>query len=181
MSSSRPTMQATAYVASPRMTPLYRQIDYYDGKVLRISESRRRSHVTSSQPPLPAGQIYSPVSHGDAVLSSPISTSPGIRHGASSSERDLGSRRHVTSESRKAKAIIIQNPIPRKVVDVEENPRLRTESPNMPTPPATPRIERLPTPDLSDLDETPFCDCCIEAHVVKYCASCGEELSRPKH
>lgn len=49
------------------------------------------------------------------------------------------------------------------------------------TPPATPKMERLPTPELEDLDERPFCDCCTGVQVMKYCAACGYELESQKN
>jgi hypothetical protein len=44
-----------------------------------------------------------------------------------------------------------------------------------PTPPPTPRLRRLPSPELSDLDEAPFCEC-DEAALKRYCNACKKDI-----
>ncbi|KAH7090543.1 hypothetical protein FB567DRAFT_294539 [Paraphoma chrysanthemicola] len=40
------------------------------------------------------------------------------------------------------------------------------------TPPPTPRLGRLPTPDIPDLEDRLFCECDSKANVVTYCTTC---------
>lgn len=49
-----------------------------------------------------------------------------------------------------------------------------------PTPPPTPRLGLLPTPELPDLDEAPFCEC-DQAIVVRCCASCKKTVDFGVH
>jgi hypothetical protein len=42
------------------------------------------------------------------------------------------------------------------------------------TPPPTPRLRRLSSPELSDLEDAPFCEC-DGAALVKYCTACKKE------
>lgn len=44
------------------------------------------------------------------------------------------------------------------------------------SPPPTPRIGRLPTPDIELLDDTPYCDCCAKGGIRKFCTNCGSLL-----
>lgn len=46
------------------------------------------------------------------------------------------------------------------------------------SPPPTPKIGRLPTPDLEPLDDAPFCDCCAETGIRNFCTNCGSILIR---
>ncbi|KAH7075594.1 hypothetical protein BKA63DRAFT_301639 [Paraphoma chrysanthemicola] len=40
------------------------------------------------------------------------------------------------------------------------------------TPPPTPRLGRLPTPDIPDLEDRLFCECDSRANIVTYCTTC---------
>lgn len=44
------------------------------------------------------------------------------------------------------------------------------------TPPPTPSIKRLSTPDLSDTEDRPFCGCSTHKNVMRDCASCHREV-----
>jgi hypothetical protein len=46
------------------------------------------------------------------------------------------------------------------------------------TPPSTPRIRRLSTPELSGAEDTPFCDCNNQRKVVRCCTSCRRQVER---
>ncbi|KAH7398816.1 hypothetical protein DE146DRAFT_505209 [Phaeosphaeria sp. MPI-PUGE-AT-0046c] len=54
--------------------------------------------------------------------------------------------------------------------------RSRSQKWEEPTPPPTPRLDRLPSPELPDLAEAPFCDC-DEATIVSYCTSCKKQAA----
>lgn len=44
------------------------------------------------------------------------------------------------------------------------------------TPPSTPRPRRLSTPELSDIEDRPFCYCDSQKNVVMYCTSCRRQV-----
>ncbi|ORY11616.1 hypothetical protein BCR34DRAFT_317995 [Clohesyomyces aquaticus] len=173
-------------------TAHYRQALVLDGKVVRVHEYRRRPHLVS--------QMGSPSSHR------PDQTSTSSNDRMESKSRDVKSRearkspssrrggvdpaKHVTMSAPvhvqpnrstqpnrpKQRAVILQKNKPSLVAESEV---IQSSTPLVLTPPPTPKIGRLPTPELPDLDERPFCDCCVEAHVAKYCASCRCKLDRP--
>lgn len=178
MASSPATPQSATPIMPPKCPSLYRQVDYYDGKNIRIAETRRRSHVIwpeASTSPTPNAR---PTHKAPQAISRPTSSTLPTSHPVVvqvSGERDREVEKHVTSKPPRSKVVIVQAPIPVKCdnyVAVPQGPIV-----DVLTPPQTPKISRLPTPELDDLDERPFCHCCIEARVVKFCASCGHELS----
>jgi hypothetical protein len=192
MSSSSATTSATSLISAtslsrPISTSKYRVAEYHDGNVLRIHESRRHSHVTGlANPSTSTGHARSL-----GVQASPLTTeipSPSMRSphdtpntpiANGSRNRELRLSKHVTliaHPSPRANAIVFQSPIPLRPKIKAYTPLV--ESSGMPTPPSTPKIGRLATPELEDLDEVPFCDCCVDAHLIKYCASCGSGLHR---
>jgi hypothetical protein len=79
----------------------------------------------------------------------------------------------------RAKPVIIQHP-PDAPKGVTNNEMKKTAfiQIDVPTPPPTPRPGRLPTPDIPDLEERPFCDCCEGSTRFKYCTSCGCGIER---
>jgi hypothetical protein len=171
----------TAYFPSARHPEMYRQTDYYDGKGVQVVESRRRAPVTLSNksakkvhglgPPSPRKQAPSSSrSRKDSSQSSQLrSTST-----ASQPERIS----HVTPRSPpkyRGQVVIVQGPLSVAVDFGKEDVEI-----DLTTPPPTPKIGRLPTPELDDLDESPFCDCCTGLQVIKYCAACGCELHSRK-
>jgi len=187
MSSSSATtslMSATS-LSRPISTSKYRIAEYHDGNVLRIHESRRHSHVTGlanpSTPTRHARSLEVQASHltteiPSSSMRSPHDT-PNTRIANRSRERELRLSKHMISISHpspRANAIVFQSPIPLRPKTKAYNPLV--ESSGMPTPPSTPKIGRLATPELEDLNEVPFCDCCVHAHLIKYCASCGSGL-----
>jgi hypothetical protein len=192
MSSSSATTSATSLMSAasrhlPISTSKYRVAEYHDGNVLRIHESRRHSHVTGLANPSTstrdAKSLGVQATHltKETPSSSTISphNTPNTRISNGSRDRNLRLSTHVTSvghPSPRANAIVFQSPIPLR-------PKVRAYSPifessGMPTPPSTPKIGRLETPELEDFDQVPFCDCCVDAHLIRYCASCGSGLHR---
>jgi hypothetical protein len=172
-------------LSRPNISSKYRTVEYHDGDVRRIHESRRHLHVTGLANPSIS------IRHGRSLgvhvgpLRTDISVSNvdktcntrSTRSVNESQKGELGLRAHVTSvahPSPRARAIIFQSPKPLRPKEKTTDPLF--ESSGLPTPPPTPRIVRLATPELNDVDEVRFCDCCIEAHLVKYCASCGSGL-----
>ena len=192
MSSSSATTSATSLMSAtslsrPDSTSKYRVVEYHDGNVLRIHESRRHSHVTG----LASSSTSTRYARSLGVQASPLTTeipsssmrnphdAPNTRISDRSRDRQLRLSTHVTSiphPSPRTNAIVFQSPIPLR-------PKIKACTPlvefsGVPTPPSTPKIGRLATPELEDLDEVPFCDCCVDVHLIKYCASCGSGLHR---
>jgi hypothetical protein len=157
----------------------YRQTVYHDPTIRYVTETRRRSDMIRGFE-LPEGNfgdlvLYPPM---DPTASPPHSRSMGALreyHSAPSSTRSPNAADHVTdakhSTNVRPKAVIIME----KPKSSEEN-RSGLERSILPSrgtkPPPTPRLTRLPSPELSDLDERPFCECGVNAHVIKTCKTC---------
>jgi hypothetical protein len=161
----------------------YRQTVYHDGAGLQIAETRRRSGIVRSVE-MPAQAYVDFILYpGDDTPLSPRSRQneasqhhPAPRTWTARSESDP----HVTSAKRssrlKPKPMIVQRTAGSNVQPLSDTTKIPYHTSAGPTPPPTPRLARLSTPDFSDLDEAPFCDCGIEAHVVKRCKACSKEL-----
>lgn len=175
---------------SPKSSPsssnplAYRRTDYRHGNVVRITESRRRSPMVSSYGldqtihPLRSLSREIPVD-----LSSPSlkASSQVLRaHSTRSSQQhqhQYGTLTPKSSSKPKAQAVIVQGPISVSV-DFHKRDAVPRFSVDICTPPPTPRMSRLATPELDDLEERSFCDCCTGRRTAKYCAGCGYELDR---
>jgi hypothetical protein len=170
------TTPSASRIEQSNSSPTYRQVNYYDGIKVCIAESRRHSHViqsgTTSSTLVPALEPSGP----QTVLGKGYDSSQATLVRDTSSARGPRPTSHVTSKSRRAKAetVIVQAPIPVKLNGSRIIPQVDIK--DLPTPPPTPKIRRLPTPDLEDLEDSPFCHCCIEESFFKYCTSCGNNL-----
>jgi hypothetical protein len=161
-----------------------RQTVYDDGRSRCIVESRRRSQMvrdievnhiehssiwsipdrammkTPNRPYL--GRMQSPCS----VASSTRSLREGL---ASPRDRD------AKPLSNKTKAVVII-PVSFGTKELSVTKRNGTSQHWVePTPPPTPRLRRLPTPELSDLGDAPFCEC-DEVALRRYCNSCRKDM-----
>lgn len=161
----------------------YRQMEYHNGNAVRTIESRRPLRISSTESVQVAhnlaaksreGHVKSPSrSQKTSQLSQAISTS--------STQRQLHvhmhQNDHVIPKSPKSKAqvVILQGSVS---VSVDFKGRGRTPHFNidLSTPPPTPKLGRLATPELDDVDDRPFCDCCSDRQAMNYCAGCGCEL-----
>ncbi|KAH7361251.1 hypothetical protein BKA66DRAFT_573599 [Pyrenochaeta sp. MPI-SDFR-AT-0127] len=159
----------------------YRQTVYYDDAGWHVAESCRRSRVDPDVLPAPNTHLdwtLFPVQDAPASLKlRPVDASSRSSPFGSDIEK-TGLAMHVTSAKRRSCKV---KP---KVVIVDEarkqcGPRSSKTKTNLQaysdrTPPLAPRLRRLTTPDLPDLDESPFCNCGVGAHVIKLCASCNK-------
>jgi len=156
----------------------YRQTTYRGGAGLQIAESRRHSGVVSK-----VGS--STQAYADFVLfpTTGISVSHRRLSGEALYQRpaprkrtaDLVPELHVTSAKHLAKA----RPKPMIVQQPSKSSRTlsdRTKTSSGPKHPSTPRLARLSTPELSDLDKALFCDCGVAGHAVKCCIAYGKEF-----
>jgi hypothetical protein len=161
----------------------YRQTTYHNGNRVQIEEHRRRSwpvRRVEAPPPVEAYTdfVLFPMK---SVRSYPQSNSEQVSqsHPALRGRAAEPSSAHVTSAKHASKIrsrpVVLQG-------SATSTQKLRAESkaPSKSSagliPPPTPRPGRLPTPDLSDLDEAAFCDCGEKSHAVKYCTGCGMEI-----
>jgi hypothetical protein len=160
------------------------QVVYDDGSGRRIVESRRRSReVSGIRTSVKTARIgYSKPTTSNVMLSpSDPWAIEEQKHPASRAPSKTGLASHVTSAKKlkslsKPKVVVIIDPFMRtasEACQTESSLQRHIEL----TPPPTPRLSRLETPDLSDLEDTPFCGCGADAHIVKRCTWCGHEIS----
>lgn len=184
MSSLQPIVKEHSSSTQPYWAKRYRQVEYNNGKAVHITESRRRLPSDVGAELTTSTHRNSPVIHSTGYRTD---TNIGLSQeqvtfNMSTSEDFLASGAHVTMRGSalglsKKKPIIVQAKTP--AGKAQKKSFLALEPSELPTPPRTPNIERLPTPDLSDseLDERPFCNCCPR-HIIKFCASCGNNIRR---
>ncbi|CAI6268134.1 unnamed protein product [Periconia digitata] len=178
MSSSKSNTQRVLRSTQGQDPSLYRRIDYCDGQNIRVVETRRRQKMVECTTSLPtrrnpsSRRSCSSSSSAMPNTSQPVSSSPSMNCREVKEKSTLGD--HVTLSQSHTKAVVIQSFHPSK------GSKSSTSTPGdvggLMTPPSTPRLERLPTPDLDDLEQNPFCDCCVGMRTIKYCASCGHDL-----
>jgi hypothetical protein len=158
----------------------YRTVEYRNGSVVCVQESRRRRHREAKSD----ASRYLRTRHLDLFDMRHDSTSSVIVEEVHSLIEAKGKKDpssglwHVTSAvpmRPRAKKPMITQETANKDAHATLEPRPRVM--HMLTPPSTPKIERLPTPELPELEESAFCECCEAAsHVVRYCASCEVEF-----
>ncbi|KAH3908646.1 hypothetical protein HBI56_074860 [Parastagonospora nodorum] len=178
-----PDRQATMIPKQPRFEDRISQTVYDDGHGRYIVASRQRPQIVrrtdaadnrhSRSRPIRKNEI---IEVEERLLSRESPRYPASRKPSNS--EGLAPSREVCVEQQSPK-------YPRKVVVIPAlskpvNPALRVERSTLqrwaePTPPPTPRSGRLPSPELSDLEEAPFCEC-DEAIMPKCCASCKNAM-----
>jgi len=175
--SSTPSTPASPRALKPvREPPSYRQTEYYDGRDRCIVESRRHSSMACPTMLACPPKVFEPPPY--ALRTGAASEqSENLRQlfSPGSSRLSAGSRAmvHVTMKSPEPykEAVVLEKGVQKKSKKAQESP-IFFES-DVTNPPPTPRINRLATPELDELDERPFCACCTRAHMMKYCTSCG--------
>jgi len=180
MASSPSTPQSATWTRQSSAAQLYRQLDYFDGKDVCIVESRRRRHVSRAEGSAPS-LIHSRDSNEAveprvSMLSGSWNRPSQMEASSSSEASDPRTSRHVTSRPRgtKAKTVSIQAPLREDRIGswVEQQAKVQ----DVLTPPPTPKISRLPTPELEDVGNVRFCSCCAGEDVVRFCSWCGKKL-----
>lgn len=177
-------------------TKEYRETVYHDGQGRFIVNSRYFSEVaswvkatekamTESGPHIPRSP-RSP-DHSE-VAPRARATVPVASQTANTTQTaaPLARNRHVTIVKRVAKSrtkIVVERQKPGDALKTPGPSRyhenlqypLQQDWVEVSTPPPTPSIRRLSTPELSDTEDRPFCDCSTQKHVVRYCSSCRRE------
>ncbi|KAF2659456.1 hypothetical protein K491DRAFT_196013 [Lophiostoma macrostomum CBS 122681] len=173
--SSPSTPMSRGFSSKTEETAGYRIVEYRNGSVVCVQETRRRPrhHQAKSD----AGQ-YSRTHHYELfdMRNNPTSSVivESVHCSIEAKEKMNLPLYHVTSlpmRPRAKKPVITQ-----EAADTDDHATIGQplRFPAMLTPPSTPKIERLPTPELPEVEECAFCDCCEAGpHVVHYCASCG--------
>lgn len=158
-------------------------MEYYDGNAVRIQETRRRGPAFTTTGKMTSrhrkrsinkSEQVTPTQFLDLDVQNVDSNPDTVRSGGPGVSRHVTST--VSSSKTSAKPVVYQASSSTNSEDKEAIAPPAALA--MPTPPPTPKVDRLPTPELPELDDSPFCDCCVEVHVVKYCASCGVDLNR---
>jgi hypothetical protein len=159
----------------------YRKTEFRVGGVVLIEESRRDHRRTVSSPPrrheLPIMVVsydnIDDLGHSELHLNvQPVKV------------KGDPTEYHVTGLGKpirrlKQRPVVIHTPVPNRVSSAADLAKDSRKSDNQ-APPPTPRIQRLPTPELSDLEESPFCDCCGGEHLTsrhKHSVSCRTNLT----
>jgi hypothetical protein len=176
------TRQPAAHPVRPEEINDYRQTRYHGRVGLSIAESRRRSGIVRNVGrPTQSYVNFILYPTNDASLSPRSHQNEASRHHPAprTSAAKSRSEPHVTSAKHSSKVksqpVMVHGPA-KSIEALCDNTKASYQTSAEPTPPPTPRLARLSTPDFSDLDEAPFCDCGIEAHVVKRCTACSKEL-----
>jgi hypothetical protein len=169
----------------------YREVVYHDGRGRFTTDSRRRSRTASwvestalSHPSCsPKWPEQSDMSLG--IQRSVLKTNQTTNMGQTAVP--VGGR-HVTVAKHAPQSrpkIIVERQRrrdgPENVAETfqifkgSQEPR-RQYWTEVSTPPSTPRIRRLSTPELSGAEDTPFCDCNNQREVVRCCTSCRRQV-----
>ncbi|KAF2198757.1 hypothetical protein GQ43DRAFT_144699 [Delitschia confertaspora ATCC 74209] len=161
----------TKQVTEPYKAPQYRQEEFRNGLVARIQERRHRPHTNNPPKSEPLDyekmpmQIVDRYAWSRGVSGGPRSPSD---HGAVKMGEGVPGPLKTVNESvlrKKPRIVVLHNPTPIKAP---------TGISSCIVLPPTPRLERLPTPELGELEERLFCNCChFDPHVGLYCVVCG--------
>jgi hypothetical protein len=172
---SSTAQQATISPERLSSSKKHHQTVYDDGRRQYIVERRRRADTVLEADAVDfRHRVSSKVSQRDAMTSSEHLLSSFSRSYPSTKDSaisgSLASRDGLSKKSNTSRAVVITTAVSNIL---EKN--LASETWANPTPPPTPRMKRLPTPELSDLDETPFCPC-DDPTTQAYCRSCRKQV-----
>jgi hypothetical protein len=180
-----PNHQATKVSKQSSSRERHSQTVYDDGRSCCIVESRRRPRIVrgTNAADIERPQSGSALERGHFESAEHPSPRESAEHPTS---RPPSYKNEDLALSRDRRVKWVSPKCPRKVVVVLASARSRAVKPVVEnvvwhrwaelTPPPTPRLERLPSPELSDLDEAPFCEC-DETAVKKYCISCKKTVA----
>lgn len=161
----------------------YYQTIYVDGHQSYVVESRRSNRRPGRISARGSGSSHRCLilDGSDAVplqrlASNSSSGSPSTKTPSPADRAALAPSRDGTDQVPPTKAsTIIARSAAQYLTTVEVETRLRGQKWEEPTPPPTPRLDRLPSPELPDLDEAPFCEC-DQGTVLCYCTSCKKRV-----
>ncbi|OCL13202.1 hypothetical protein AOQ84DRAFT_120411 [Glonium stellatum] len=166
----------------------YRRSEHTNGNVVRVQESRRHTQPSaasglssSARRPAASTSVVPSIQSregwrmpSNAVLVPNFKDRPAAAAAEVHVTRLVGKTRNL-----RRKPAVIQNfsdAFPKGESALFSNKSFRQH--DLPSPPPTPRFQRLATPDLPQLEEARFCDCCADSRAVKFCSSCGCSLEQ---
>ncbi|KAF9738138.1 hypothetical protein PMIN04_006296 [Paraphaeosphaeria minitans] len=161
-----------------RHPSMYRQTDYHYGKSIQVVECRRRAPITSVSTPAQEVHAIAPKSPKKEVLLPPrsqkVSSQQSQRRSTSTyslpKQYDHVTPRSSPKTKARSQVVLVQG-----YVSVAVEFGKKDVAIGLVAPPPTSKIGRLRTPELEELDERPFCNCCRGVQIVMYCAACGCE------
>jgi hypothetical protein len=155
------------------------QTVYDDGHSRCIVEARQRPGMARGTNSKDIGYLHARSSMDGRMMKSPEQSSPDVQSGypsleAPSSKREglaLSREKGPKPYHKRSRKVIIVPAASRSYTPKSEQQASASQKWVEPTPPPTPRLGRLPTPELSNLDEAPFCEC-DQTVVVRFCELC---------
>jgi hypothetical protein len=133
-----------------------------NGNVIVIEERRRRPARE-----LQLSQMSAIVSASTAQEGNPT----GVFRPDSSRQPKNSSSSAVKPRRRRSSAVVIES----RDTRAKTRPEVAAVIAEL-TPPPTPRIRRLNTPELPELDQAVLCDCCKDPIQKLLCGRCGQEV-----
>ncbi|KAH8624437.1 hypothetical protein IG631_21176 [Alternaria alternata] len=177
------SLQASDFLLKKQDTHEYRQTTYHDGSNVQIAESRRHRWADWKVEPPVQGYtdfVLYPKGDEDSYSQSSFEQVSSQSHPAPRRKvAEPSSELHVTYAKRSSKVrskSVILHTEAKSSEGLLWKTKTAMNSFAGPTPPPTPRLSRLSTPEFDDMDEAPFCGCDVEAHVVKRCTKCRKEV-----
>ena len=163
----------------PHSPVIYRQSEYRSGQIVRIHESRRgrkpKVHEDSNtcrrqQQQEPQNSLAR--ANKDNIVSNRIAMSYRRQKDVEHTVGDLRSSHVTLANSPRGSSRKMNTGIIHPDTSYQSQPTVQSKDYGILTPPPTPRLRRLPTPELPDLLDTPFCSCCPEPLQRRHCSSC---------
>jgi hypothetical protein len=181
--STQPALQASDFLLKKQDTHEYRQTTYYDGSSVQIAESRRHRWADWKVDSTVQGYtdfVLYPEGDEDPYPQSSFEQVSSQSHPAPRRKvAEPSSELHVTSAKHSSKVrskSVMLHAEAKSSQTLPSKTKTAMNSSAGPTPPPTPRLNRLSTPEFDDMDEAPFCGCDVEVHVVKRCTKCRKEV-----
>jgi hypothetical protein len=144
--------------------PRYRQKEVVDGNIVRLFESHRHRRRDDRPRTFGANRLNKSLQTGHLIVdtSNPLgakSTSAVVQVAKALTSPAPSAQRSQWVDGRTSEGCIkyMQHERGKGFDELDEALFHLSE---LPTPPPTPRMERLPTPELEPLNERSFCDCC---------------------
>jgi len=145
----------------------YRRTEVVQGGLIVVVESRRHAHVTEGS----FGRLPTVVSRKRVQWELPVGAK-ALPGGKDKLRIPTGSdsRLRQPCSSTDAKVVVRQD----SELATLSSPSSKATRKLSLTPPPTPRISRLPSPDLEPMATRAFCTCCGDFFVPKHCQGCSE-------
>jgi hypothetical protein len=153
-------------------SPRYRQKEVADGNVVRLFESQRRRRRKDEQPSAfeadhPNKSLQKNRRFVDASRPLGAKRTSVIVHAPKSSATSAPLAQRPQWVDARATEDHIKHSQHTEEEGFDKLVGRLVRFSELPTPPSTPRMERLPTPEMEPLNERPFCNCCGRCSMQK--------------